>query len=113
MWIYFPDAFVSIVVNRDRPNDFLVRARFKGDIERVFGARKVDVTPDFDYRYRASIGRNVVIAKVAKRMGAIDYDNVKGSVGLGSREDARHAAMMRAWTAARDAQEHVGNVAGV
>ena len=36
MWIQFNNAFLSIVENRDNKLELLVRARIKGDIEKIF-----------------------------------------------------------------------------
>ena len=36
MWIQFNNAFLSIVENREKKKELLVRARVKGDIEKVF-----------------------------------------------------------------------------
>ena len=36
MWIQFNNAFLSIVENRNNKLELLVRARVKGDIEKIF-----------------------------------------------------------------------------
>ena len=36
MWIQFNNAFLSIVENRDNKLELFVRARVKGDIEKIF-----------------------------------------------------------------------------
>ena len=36
MWVQFNNAFLSIVENRDNKLELLVRARIKGDIEKIF-----------------------------------------------------------------------------
>ena len=36
MWIILNKSFLSIVKNRNDENELLVRARVKGDIQRVF-----------------------------------------------------------------------------
>ena len=36
MWIFFNNAFLSIVENRDNKFELLVRARVKGDIQKIF-----------------------------------------------------------------------------
>ena len=36
MWIQFNNAFLSILENRDNKLELLVRARIKGDIEKIF-----------------------------------------------------------------------------
>ncbi len=37
MWLYLTDSFLSIVQDRDYPEQLHVRARFAGDIQRAFG----------------------------------------------------------------------------
>ena len=55
MWVFLNDAALSIVAQRERPDCLLVRGRVAGDIEAVFPKAHVTVTPDADYRYRASV----------------------------------------------------------
>ena len=55
MWVIMSDSMLSIV--RKHPSDRLltVRARAKGDIERIFPDAKVQVGGGTDYMYRAKI----------------------------------------------------------
>ncbi|KAB2856245.1 MAG: hypothetical protein F9K46_14460 [Anaerolineae bacterium] len=94
MWIFLPDSFLSIVAHRDLPDHLLVRARKKGDIERVFPEAKVEHTPRADYPYRAPIPRARVAEALAAQAQAIDYDNFKNQVG----DDARHDAYFSCWS---------------
>ena len=64
MWIQFNNAFLSIVENRDNKLELLVRARIKGDIEKIFPEVEVFENDSADYKYRALISK----AKVAARM---------------------------------------------
>lgn len=80
MWIFLSDSFLSIVAHRFDQKALLVRARVRGDIERVFPKAKVTRTPDADYRYRATILRNEVAAVIAANVTGIQYPNFKGSV---------------------------------
>jgi hypothetical protein len=97
MWVYLTDALLSIVAHRDRPADLLVRARFRGDIEAVFPDAAVTETLDADYRFRATLPREVVARAIADRAAAIDYPNFKGTLPHRTRTDharadAYHAA---------------------
>ena len=49
MWVMLNNSFVSIVENMNNPEELLVRARVKGDIERVFNDASVfeDLTADY------------------------------------------------------------------
>jgi hypothetical protein len=93
MWIFLNNAFLSIVSNKDDPDNLLVRGRRHGDIRRVFPGVKVVITPEADYRYRAFVPRTLVAEKIASRISAIDYTNFKDSVT----EEIRHTAYLAVW----------------
>jgi hypothetical protein len=80
MWIFMHGAFLSIVTDANNTDKLLVRARHAGDIEDVFSAAKVMVTPTTDYRYRASVQRAIAAKAIADQVGAIDYMNFIDSV---------------------------------
>lgn len=94
MWICLNDAFLSIVAKDCPPDSLLVRARRKGDIERVFPGYPVRESLNTDYRYRAVVPRQVVADTIAARLQAIDYDNFKNSVA----DDDLHRAYARVWS---------------
>ncbi len=105
MWVHLNSAFLSIVDPKasyaggkgPKSGTLLVRARFKGDIQRVFPNAAVTETPERDYRFRAYISRIAVAeAMHAAVMEGIDYLNFKGSTPEKFRHDAYakcHAAM--------------------
>ena len=64
MWIQFNNAFLSIVENRDNKLELLVRARIKGDIEKIFPEADVFEDDSADYKYRAFISKVKVAAKI-------------------------------------------------
>jgi hypothetical protein len=105
MWLTFSDAFLSIVSIPGDAANLKVRARRKGDIERIFkhcgAAVKVERTPGRDYLYRAVIPRDVVGAVVAEHVASISYPNFKNSV----RDDRLHTACNRVWHVMADLQE--------
>ena len=81
MWVFLPDAFLSVVQHRDLPNTLLVRSRTAKDILSVFPSAEVQHTPDADYPYRAVVDRQAVAARIAGHIiGRLDYDNFKGSI---------------------------------
>lgn len=92
-WIFFPDAFVSIVAHRDLPDSLLVRARVRGDLEKLFPGVEVEELAWADYRFRAVIPRNEVAAVVAERVACADYSNLKARVS----EPERHDAYTSVW----------------
>lgn len=96
MWIVINDAFLSVVSIPTDPDNLMVRARAKKDINNVFGPDvKVLTTPDADYRFRAVLPRTDVGLKIADRIMEIDYTNFKNSVP----EKDRHDAYLRMWCA--------------
>ncbi len=97
MWIFLPDSMLSIV---QKPGDakagtLTVRARIKGDIERVFPEAAVAENAGTDYRFRASIPREQVAKAMHDQVMALDYSNFKGAV----KDRARHDAYLRCWSA--------------
>src|SRR5690606_16585105 len=104
MWIFFPNAMLSIVAHRDKPDTLLVRARFKGDIERVFGwaGVKVQRTPRADYLYRAEVRRQDVATALNDAAWRLEYTNVKGAIPDGDHRRSR--AMHDIWQVMFDAQ---------
>lgn len=96
MWIMLNDAFFSIVAKDAPPGHLLVRARRRGDIEKVFGRRvKVDEDDRGDYLFRARIPRSEIAEVLERELGRIDYVNFKGSV----KDDGLHRAYMGVWSA--------------
>lgn len=109
MWIHHPQFFLSIIDphgayggGRGIGSDLLlVRARFKGDLERAFGdaiAPCVEETPDRDYRFRVFVGRQHVADVIGRALLTLDYKNVKGATGEIWRQSAYadcHAIMER------------------
>ena len=104
MWIFLNDAFLSAVAHTEKPDHIHVRARVRGDIERVFAGADVLETPEGDYRFRADIERAEFARVLAEWAEAIDYPNFKGSV----RERARHDAYMKVWQAMNELQHRSG-----
>jgi hypothetical protein len=80
MWIQFNNAFLSIVENREKTIELLVRARVKGDIERVFPEADVFEDNNADYKYRAFISKAKVAERMVLKVTEINYDNFKNSV---------------------------------
>jgi len=66
MRIFLNDAFLSIVHKDGDESTLLVRARRKGDLERIFPTADVQETPRNDYRFRALIPR-IEVAQVMAR----------------------------------------------
>lgn len=97
MWIFLGNAFLSVVADRNDPGGsrLLVRARREGDIERVFPEADVVITPAADYRCRAWLPRQRVIAVMQQQLQELSYANFKSSIPDG--EYAYHDAAMAVW----------------
>jgi hypothetical protein len=80
MWICGSDYFLSVVDDGEIEGCLVVRARRKGDIERLFPDAKVKTIKGRDYQFRAHIKRELVVEAIAKQVNEIDYDNFKNSV---------------------------------
>lgn len=94
MWLCLNNGFFSIVAPKDAKDDRLVvRARRKGDLERVFGVEG-QASPGRDYAYRAHLERDTVAAVVMCCVLGIDYSNFKDSV----KDGALHDAYMGVWS---------------
>ena len=82
MWVLLNNAFFSIVKNRNKKNELLVRARIKGDIEKVFPEANTFEDKNADYRYRAFIETSIVVDKISNEIFKIDYDIFKISISI-------------------------------
>lgn len=81
MWIFTRDGFLSIVQHNDKPDILIVRSRFKGHIERIFGVL-TDKDTGTDYEYRAEISRAEVSGVMSDLIRDIDYGNFKNELGI-------------------------------
>ena len=105
MWLFLPTAMVSIVAHRTKPQHLLVRARLRGDLERLFPGCTVQRTPGADYRFRACIHRNDVARVVSQHLLSMEYDNVKNAIPHGAPvHELRHRFMSEVWRAGMRAQ---------
>lgn len=100
MWICLNDSFLSIVAKDCAPDELLVRARRKGDIDKIFPGARVVTSKTTDYRWRAVVKRKRVADALAGEVSRINYDNFKDSVS----NKRLHDAYLRVWTAMADLQ---------
>lgn len=112
MWIMLNDAFFSIVSKDCKPDEVLVRARIKGDIEKVFnaedflaatGLKSVEVTryTKSDYLYRAVVPRAHIKAVMSAEVDRVVYSNFKAS----TRDSKLHSAYNAVWSIMAKLQE--------
>ncbi len=100
MWLFLPNCFLSIVADRNNPQNMLVRARLAGHIEALFPKAKVFESLGSDYKYRSLLSRKVVKQVIATQLENIQYDNFKGSV----EDDDLHNAYLKIWGLMRELQ---------
>lgn len=101
MWIFLSDCFLSIVHKDCGRNELLVRARRRGDIEKIFPKAKVTRYTGSDYLFRAVVARSAVEDAMVSETQRITYGNFKDSV-----EDRQlHNAYLRVWTEMARLQE--------
>lgn len=93
MWVCFTDSFLSIVHKDCADDELLVRARRKGDIERVFPGTKVTCNLTTDYLYRARVKRSAVADALMSQAMTLDYSNFKDTV----QDDHLHNAYSAFW----------------
>ena len=93
MWLMLSDCFLSVVRKDCKPDELLVRARRKGDIEKVFPSAEVTRNTGTDYLYRAVIPRDTVKQAVAAMIDHIDYPSFKDTV----EDSSLHAAYVSVW----------------
>jgi hypothetical protein len=102
MWICFNNAFISVVQKAGEGAELLtVRARRRGDIERVFPDAKVVEHTGTDYQFRAQLLRAEVADALVASVRAIDYSNFKDSV----EDEQLHDAYMSVWSTMLRTQE--------
>jgi len=99
MWIFAQRGFVSIVAHEDDAAALHVRARFEGDIERLFPGARVETTPLSDYLYRTTIDRDVVARALAAHVRQIGYRNYKATIA-----EPRHSWYFEVWLVLVEAQ---------
>ena len=107
MWVFLNNAFLSIVADRNTPERLLVRARFEGDIERIFPDAVVTETPDADYRFRAFLPRETVANAIAAALTAMTATNFKSSV----KDRWRHDIYLDVWSTMSAAQNRQRSLA--
>lgn len=84
MWIYTTRGFFSIVRDHEKPQNILVRARLKGDIESLRDLWPT-LTPTRetnrrDYRWRASLPARELPLMLSTLASEVNYTNFKDAV---------------------------------
>ncbi len=104
MWTFNKDGFFSAVEHRDNPDQLMVRARCREDIERLADKLDAEVvhTPNADYAYRITVLKSAFAEYMRDAVMDLDYLNFKDAcAGYG----ARSRAYMDVWSAMHRLQE--------
>lgn len=103
MWLFLSNAFLSIVQKPGDIDMLTVRARVKGDIQRVFPGTKVQTGGGTDYAYRAKVPRATVAKVIHDQIMATNYDNFKNSIA----DNDHHAFCAAVWNVAYHHQQRM------
>lgn len=93
MWLVTTRGFYSVVEDFHDRDQLLVRARVREDLEALADLvpeLEVDETPERDYRFRASVPRDVWSEAAAHLVQEIDYPNFKNAVAERQGVDRAH-----------------------
>lgn len=104
MWVFLRNAFLSIVEDRADFNRLMVRARIRGDIERVFPNAAIIEMDNADYRFRAFINREEVANAIMGEVLSIDYPDFKSRVAVD--DPGRKGFYSEVWGVMNRAQSH-------
>lgn len=103
MWIFTNKAMISVVQKPGDKDMLTVRARVKGDIERVFPGAKVTANAGTDYAYRARVHRVAVANVISNLILEIGYPNFKNSI----RSNDHHDLCAGVWRVGFNHQERM------
>jgi len=111
VWLFTPFGFFSVVADRDKANQVIVRARVKGDLENLRTKYLPTLGPTVmlqmrDYPYRGFVSRDDLAAAMPKITQDITYTNFKNEVTK-QQGDPRHDLYLRVWGVMKNAEEEI------
>jgi len=111
MWLFTQVGFFSVVRHKDLPDQVLVRARFRDDIERLLEfmdqkGLRIEARSDADYAYRVVMPHALWVEAARRLAEDIDYTNFKDAAHSGDR--VRDNALFEVWGVMRRAQDAAG-----
>jgi hypothetical protein len=102
MWIFTKQGFISIKQHKDDLDKLLIRARVKGDLEKMFPGCKVIANVGTHYKFRTTVDRTAVASQIANAVLDIDYtEGFKTSVDY----SRRYPFYLRIWEELCDMQD--------
>jgi hypothetical protein len=103
MWVFLPDAFISIAQHDEESRIVDVRARIRGDIERLFPEADVAETIDRDYRFATSLPKDRVAQVLSLRAAKINYTSFFDAIA----DEDRQQAYIQVWGAMYEEQNRL------
>lgn len=101
MWIFTKDGYIDIKQHKDDPDKLLVRARVKGDLEKIFPGCVVVEGGGVDYRFRTTLPRYTVAGYIIREIADMDYIE-----GFKTKADSKRIPFyLRIWETLCDMQD--------
>ena len=127
MWIFSKHGFFSAVRHNERKDMILLRARVKGDLERLLDHHyavmqsngyltppngksvkdaipDIETTPDADYRFRCEIPHDLFCVLLMQEASEITYGNFKEAAHDGTPRDDAYCEV---WSVMSDLQDRM------
>lgn len=112
MWLYTVDGFCSVVENWNDPEQLMIRAQVREDLEqlaaRVQRPELVEEIRDdigTDYAFRIFVDREIWTDYLMAAGRALNYDNFKNAALAGQHATARSSAYHDVWRVMRHWQD--------
>jgi len=101
VYLLSKDGILSIVAHRTKPGMLMVRSVAREDIAQFWPRARIVEMSEADYRFRTTLPREEVAARIAQAVLEIDYEKVKPSVG----KDREHT-YLEVWSAMMSLQDN-------
>ena len=101
MWVFTDNAFISLRADMTVPDLLDVRARFPGDIEKLWPQAVVTENYEYDYRFSSQVRREDVASVLGHQVRKLRYHSLTERILSPTREEA----YLHVWFAMREAQK--------
>jgi len=88
MWVFTSKGFISAVRHRNKPDDFMIRARRQEHLKALFPGKQVTQLNNADYKYRVTVSDGDFKEMMLGEINALTYDNFKKSIPDAEYHDA-------------------------
>ncbi len=103
MWLFLPDAYISVTEHESEPRLVCVRARVRGDLESLFPEADIAETIDRDYRFATSLPKERVSQVVSLRIAKLNYASFFEAIP----DEDRKQAYIQVWGAMYEEQNRL------